>query len=499
MTFYLLQNRILFPEESGFLLFVIGVLFILSLYHFFLYFQHKETQYLLYSAYAFFIILSQIRFIDSGFLNYISAPLRSLGRFSSLYTEAYYIIYIVFAFVFLDVKSQFPKWTRYCLNAVYGLIAYCLIKFLMFLISGDFLLYTQGYYLFTAMVSILTVIAIILFIRLKNNLKYYIIIGGFVLAICSYSSLFYYLWLIDNGEATDKAFYILYIGFILENILFSLGLGHKQKVILEERNISRKELMDQLEENHKLRLKIQQDFERDVEVLKQKVEEDRLYNLKLMYKKELAELKMEALRNQMNPHFIFNSLNSIKSYIIDNEKQNAIFYLNKFSKLVRKILSSSMESEVLLSDEIETAELYANIENIRFNNELDISIEIDKETNIDTIKVPSLILQPFIENSIWHGLSPKKGEKKLIIIVKKQEDEFVEIQIIDNGVGLARSAEIKGKKLHKRKSVGIKITKERLINYSKRFNNKSELSINDRTNKEGESEGAIVRIKIPIK
>lgn len=109
------------------------------------------------------------------------------------------------------------------------------------------------------------------------------------------------------------------------------------------------------------------------------------------------------LKSQMNPHFIFNSLNSIKLYIINNEKENTVYYLNKFAKLIRKILVVSNEKDISLADELDTMKLYMNIENIRFSNEIDFQINIDKDINLENIRIPSLILQPFLENSLWHG------------------------------------------------------------------------------------------------
>ena len=121
----------------------------------------------------------------------------------------------------------------------------------------------------------------------------------------------------------------------------------------------------------------------------------RQYQLK--NKKKLLTLEQSMLRSQMNPHFLFNSLNSIKLYIINNEKKNAVYYLNKFSKLVRKILEASSLKEISLAEELETIELYMNIENIRFSNEINFDISIEDGIDTHAIKIPSLILQPFLE------------------------------------------------------------------------------------------------------
>lgn len=218
----------------------------------------------------------------------------------------------------------------------------------------------------------------------------------------------------------------------------------------------------------------------------------------LKNEKRIITLEQNMLRTQMNPHFIFNSLNSIKLYIINNEKENAVFYLNKFSKLMRKILMASSEKNIPLQEELETMKLYVNIENIRFNNEILYQEVIDDAIDVETIHVPSLILQPFLENAIWHGLSLKETDKKITLEIKKQHPNFITINIIDNGVGRKASEEIHQKNTIKRKSVGIEITKERLANFSKQFSNMYQLDIEDLEDASGNALGTKIIINIPV-
>lgn len=213
--------------------------------------------------------------------------------------------------------------------------------------------------------------------------------------------------------------------------------------------------------------------------------------------KRVLTLEQKMLRSQMNPHFLFNSLNSIKLYIINNEQKNAVHYLNKFSKLVRKILEASSQREITLAEELETVELYMNIENIRFSNEIDFRIDVKEDINVDNIKIPSLTLQPFLENSLWHGLSPKDGEKKIWINIKHKDQGHVTIEIMDNGVGRTVAEANKENRVLKRKSVGIHITKERLANFSKDYQNKFEVDIQDLFDENGNPNGTKVVLDIP--
>ncbi|RKR14628.1 tetratricopeptide repeat protein [Maribacter vaceletii] len=221
----------------------------------------------------------------------------------------------------------------------------------------------------------------------------------------------------------------------------------------------------------------------------------RQYQLK--NEKKLLTLEQTMLRSQMNPHFLFNSLNSIKLYIINNEKKNAVHYLNKFSKLVRKILEASSLKEIPLAEELETVDLYMNIENIRFSNEINFNISIAEDIDTHTIKIPSLILQPFLENALWHGLSSKEGEKNIKLNVRKCKDGFIHIEITDNGVGRAAAEKIKKNKVLKRKSIGIDITKERLTNFSRDYQNSFSLEIIDLYDENKNSSGTQVLLHIP--
>ena len=217
----------------------------------------------------------------------------------------------------------------------------------------------------------------------------------------------------------------------------------------------------------------------------------------LKSEKKMLTLEQSMLRSQMNPHFLFNSLNSIKLYIINNEKKNAVHYLNKFSKLVRKILEASSLKEIPLAEELETVDLYMNIENIRFSNEIRFEIKVDDEIDTHLVKIPSLILQPFLENALWHGLSSKEGEKKIDLQVSRGKNGFINISITDNGVGRAVAEKLKESKVLKRKSVGIDITKERLANFSKDFQNNFEVEIVDLFDNNGKASGTRVILHIP--
>ena len=487
------------PNENGIVVFILGLLFILSVYHFLLYFQHKDKVYLFYSLYTFLIFISHLVDVKSGFIFVIVEPIRGfLLDFDINITWTYNLLYFIFAFTFIDLKATMIKWHKFIFRSIYTLFFVTLLIELLYRLTGDIQFIRKGDVLFIASLSVIGFLSYIPLFKTNNPLRYYIIIGSTFLFGTSLAATFIFkleLLPVEN----EFRYSLFYIGVILENVLFSLGLGQKQKLILNERDESQNKLIQQLKENEKLRHKSEQQLQQDIVKLNKQVEADKIEKLKVKYDKELAEMKVSALRNQMNPHFIFNSLNSIKRYIIDNEKENAVYYLNKFSKLIRKILATAREKEITLADELETLELYINIENIRFNNEIDFSMHIDEHINIETIKIPSLILQPFIENAIWHGLSLKKENKKLTVTLKKDTESYLKIVIEDNGIGRKRSSEIKAKKIHKKNSIGIKLTEERLKKFAEAYKNDYSITFIDLNDENKIANGTKVILKIPLK
>jgi LytS/YehU family sensor histidine kinase len=174
-----------------------------------------------------------------------------------------------------------------------------------------------------------------------------------------------------------------------------------------------------------------------------------------------AELEMQALRAQMNPHFIFNCLSSINKFILKSESRAASDYLTRFSRLIRRVLTNSQLSMIPLNDEIEMLKLYLDMERLRFDNAFDYNIVYANTIEPEMIYIPPMLLQPFCENAIWHGLMHKEEQGRLDIVMSIENEEL-HCVITDNGVGRAKAMEIKNRSGEKQKSFGLKITTERL-------------------------------------
>jgi streptogramin lyase len=214
-------------------------------------------------------------------------------------------------------------------------------------------------------------------------------------------------------------------------------------------------------------------------------------------KQKATELEMQALRAQMNPHFIFNSLNSINRFILQNERAQASEYLTKFSKLVRMILQNSQASSISLDSELESLGLYLNLEALRFNYHFDYKVSVPKDLDISALRVPPLILQPYVENAIWHGLMHKEERGKLDIEVS-EEDDHLYFKITDNGIGREKARALASKSATKHKSMGLRITAHRIAMLQNAETLESPVTINDLVNADGSAAGTEVVIKMPV-
>lgn len=238
-----------------------------------------------------------------------------------------------------------------------------------------------------------------------------------------------------------------------------------------------------------IRWRVRQKFNRQLE---QSEKDKQLAELR----QKTGELEMQALRAQMNPHFVFNSLNAINRFILENNKTQASEYLTKFSRLVRMILQNSQSALITLESELDSLKLYLELEALRFDNHFAYKISVSKDIDVDIIKVPPLIIQPYAENAIWHGLMHKEEKGNLNIDIQ-QEKDFLTISIKDDGIGRKESATRIFKTTTKHKSLGLKITADRIAMFQRSANHPP-VVINDLEKSDGTAAGTEVIIKMPV-
>ncbi len=213
--------------------------------------------------------------------------------------------------------------------------------------------------------------------------------------------------------------------------------------------------------------------------------------------KMIAELETRALRAQMNPHFIFNSLNAIQESILTEQFEVAYSYLQKFSRLLRNVLESSARSYIKIEKEMEILNLYLELESLRFDDEFEYQILVDEpQEEIEELFIPSLMIQPFVENAIWHGLMQKEGARKVSVRFSFDENS-VRCKITDNGIGRTAARKISSKKRRNHKSMALQLIKDRLELIQKQNDKATNIQIIDLYDQQKHAVGTEVNIQVP--
>jgi tetratricopeptide (TPR) repeat protein len=212
---------------------------------------------------------------------------------------------------------------------------------------------------------------------------------------------------------------------------------------------------------------------------------------------KISEITQANLRQQMNPHFIFNTLNSIQYYMYQHDKLATNNYLTKFSSLMRKVLENSQHTSIPLNDELDALTLYLELERIRFKDKFDFKINVDEEIDVLLFKVPTMLIQPYVENSICHGLIPAERNGFIEIDLKLEKD-YISCSIEDNGIGREASQKRKAKSENNHNSLGTQIVSSRLDLVNALYGTSLKIIYTDLKNDKGEPEGTRVEIHIPI-
>ena len=393
-----------------------GGLFILFVYHILIFFQNKSKLYLYYSLYLLSFSIYLLKDIVHGgvtLFEYLNYSVQFLA----------FAAYVSFARDLLDSRTHLLKWDKFFeISARVFLLLGMMFVVIQFLFGYQFQIKA-----FTFIAPFLTLFAILTFYiiitKIKNNSAIYFVIGSSVYAIlANITFLEHFIGKEPFIKIGIEPKLFIYIGLILQALIFSVIIGAIIKRI------------EDTSKNAEVRLAI-----------------------KL---KEMEELKMTALQSQMNPHFLFNSLNSINNFVIKSDVEKASDYITKFSKLIRVILNSSSSPTSTLSDELEILALYVKLEQMRVSGGFNYIVNVDDTLSLDTIKVPPLFLQPFIENAIWHGIMKMEGEKTIELIIKKDKQNVLCI-IQDNGIGINKAKELSHMS-QKRKFFGAEATENRI-------------------------------------
>ncbi|WP_461053067.1 histidine kinase [Spirosoma arcticum] len=280
-------------------------------------------------------------------------------------------------------------------------------------------------------------------------------------------------------------------GTLLEVLCFSLALGRRTHLI----EIEKKQIQQRYA--HDLEAQLAQ---RTQEVLAKSrlLEARHIRQLETEFEQKLADTEMTALRAQMNPHFIFNCLNSIKLYTLQNDADKASDYLTKFGRLIRLVLENSRSELVPLQNELEALQLYIELEAMRFKQKVQFAIHVSPDIDQRYLCIPPLLLQPYVENAIWHGLMHKSEGGTVTVEVSQPQDNLLHIEITDDGVGRERAGELKSKSAGKHKSFGMQVTADRIRMINQLYNVQTQAQVVDLVDSFGEPCGTRVILDIPV-
>jgi len=506
----MLKNVTDFLKESnqnGFGFFVVSVLFYLFVFFLIQFFQHKKRFYLFYSVYALMNGMTLLKYIDGVFFSDFFHTPGGRSFVAWVHYPTQLLASMLFSFFILDImklKKGHPKFVKWTYWTYFGIAPIYLLLWAVQLNNPKSYLidYFHGFF-FLPMSLIVFVWGFYLVLNQNRIIKWYILSGMSAL-FASYLTIT--LFSFEKTRANSETLYIFYLGVLIESLLFALSIGLEQKMVYKEKAEAQKKYIDQLEENQVIKESINRTLsdeliqtKAEIEGLSFEAQKERTEKLTMKMENKFAQLRLDALRSQMNPHFIFNALNSIKSYLIENNQEKAIYYLGRFSKLIRGILESSRKDLVTLEEEMNIIKMYVEIENDRFKNNIEYMVHIDKKLLVDHILIPSLLLQPFVENSIWHGLATKNGKKRLEIGIKTLKgSDYLEITIEDNGIGRQSSQLRNHQNPLKSKSLGLSIIQDRLDFFSKRYKGNFNFTVYDlRDKKSDKAMGTKVVLNLP--
>lgn len=427
-----------------------GALFVLFIINISVFFQNKKRLFLNYSLYLFCIFLYFFMPVAPKWCQ----PLYGVVNYSFLYLS--FVFYVEFARILLSTKSIIPKWDRLFVIQKYILSLFSIVLPLVSYFYGvSFVM--RIVLVFSTLLSLFSIVSYFVISRVKGRNVGYFVFGSASFVLLGNISTYYKVAYRGRFELLSfEPMIFTYIGAIFEALVFTYIMGRIFKQIVE----------------NKADLKLQY----------------------LLKQKETAELKMTALQSQMNPHFLFNSLNSINNYVLKNEKEQASEYISSFSRLIRTVLKNSERMQISLLEELEVLKMYVKVEQKRIQGGFDFDIEVDQELDLQIIAVPPLFLQPYIENSIWHGLVRKEGEKRIEVSLTKKNEQ-VTIAIQDNGIGLDAARRQNAHLVSGRKSFGASATEKRIL----LMYGSNNVSIDLMENPAKTGSGTLVLIKFPLK
>ncbi len=484
----------LFCGSLGMLTFFVG----------FIYLKNRENLYAYYALFLAFMLIYSLTSIkaDTWINTLLDGQLRGNKRLIEPITILSFSCYTFFTIELMEVRSQ-SKWIYHSLKT-WGIccITYAILYFLLYPWISSY-----EPYIFAVVRVIIFSLSTWLIIgvvrEIESPVKNEFVAGTLAYYIGSVVATIRFL----TTDLPIPLFYELNapsyfeMGILVETTFFALALGKRMLYLNNEKQKAKEELIGQMvtndmlmkQMNRQLELKIKA-REREILAKQEELMRQEKKILQVEFEKKHVQSEMRSRSMQMNPHFIFNCLNSIKYLIQSDQNKKATTYLVIFSRFIREILDTSQSHVISLKTELDIIGKYLQLEQNRFSDDFSFGINYKDPIALHAVFVPPLLLQPFVENAIWHGLLPSKKTKKMLYINVRATASQVKIIIEDNGIGRKKSMEILKNRIHK--SQGIALTEERIKLFNHYYNNALEFEIIDKIAGNGAPAGTRVEVTL---
>ncbi|OJW80685.1 MAG: hypothetical protein BGO59_35060 [Spirosoma sp. 48-14] len=483
-----LENAYLESPLLVYLSLLTGSLLFMSLFAFYSYWLNRDKAFLYYGLYTLMGFYLTVQHIDDRFG-------LDLFRLPRLPLALLIVFYAFFMNHLLAIRLQQPRiwpWVKALLGLAFVEIVWTGLEEL----TGVLFLSNNFLYRFKLLPAWLLLLLITLaLIRSQVPIKKYLLVGVATLIVLAFVPQFLNPF-VPNLPARIEIFvnnpgFWSLTGVAIESLCFAMALAYRSRLVELENTSLHTHYTQELE-------KQLTDRTAEIQIQSQRLEEQRIRQLELSFEQKLAETEMTALRAQMNPHFIFNCLNSIKLYATENNAAKASDYLTKFSRLIRLVLENSRSERVTLRNELDALQLYLDMEAMRFKTKLRFAIEVAESIDTEFVEIPPLLLQPYVENAIWHGLMHKLEGGSVQVRVEQPADNRLRIIITDDGIGRAKAAELKSKSAMPQKSFGMNVTSERIALINQLYKTQTHIQLTDLIDPEGHPAGTEVVVEIPI-
>ena len=467
---------------------IAGSLLFMSLFAFYYYRLNRDKAYLYYALYTFIGFYLAVQHTDDRFgLDILRLP--------TIPSSLLIVFYTFFMGHLLALRQHQPRiWL--VLKLLLGVVFIEEIWTVLEALTDSLFFSSNVFYRFKLIPAwVVTLVLIVALFRSQVSVKNYLIAGVMSLLCLVFIPQFLNPF-VNNIPPQIEIFvnnpgFWAMLGIAVEAFCFALALAYRGRLVELENTSLHASYTQELEDKLTQRTN-------EIQAQSRLLEEQRIRQLELSFEQKLAETEMTALRAQMNPHFIFNCLNSIKLYATDNDAAKASAYLTKFSRLIRLVLENSRSERITLQNELVALQLYMDMEAMRFKDKLRFDILVDEQLDTEFVEIPPLLLQPYVENAIWHGLMHKLEGGRVVVRVEQPQDNRLRVTITDDGIGRAEAAALKSKSATPKKSLGMNVTSERIALINQLYKTSTHVQIRDLVDSDGHPAGTEVVLEIPI-